>query len=377
MTLTIETELIEHHDKGFANTAKTALASKPRIEYGPQKVKYPYYDFGPLLSRNAVFNMSVGGRGIGKSYGAKKLAIRKWIQNRDQFIYLRRFTEELIARETFFADIQHEFPQWDFRSNGNTFEAAPASTRDERKRPWETMGYAVALTTAQKNKSISYFKVKLIIFDEFILEKGFLRYIPDESLVLNNFYSTVDRGQDKTRVIMLANAVSLMNPYFIEYGIVPPEDGEPEIKLYNKNFIAVHFPKSEEFAAMFFQTRFGEFIKDTEYARYAVGNEFLDNRTELVRPKNPRAKHQFNLETKFGWISIWHDLRANQWYIARSLPPNQLTFTMVPGRMDKDKMLLFYNDDLIVRMRTAYRTGRMEFDSPQAENIFLDLFNRK
>lgn len=375
----IDVEFVETHPKGAANTAKSRLATQQRIEYGAQKIKYPYYDFGPLLSYNAVYNFAVGGRGIGKTYGAKKKAIKRNIRTGEQFIYLRRYQEELVVRDTFFADIQHEFPEWDFRANGNIFEKAPVSTRDERKREWTVMGYLVALSTAQKLKSISYHKVTTIIFDEFILEKGFVRYLPDEANVFNNFYSTVDRGQDKTRVFLLANAVSIMNPYFIEYGIGVDE----EIKTYNTDpitglpFVAVHFPKSEEFAAVFYKTRFGAFVKNTEYAKYAVGNEFADNRKELVRPKDPRAKHEFNLETKFGWLSVWHDIRAARWYIGRSLPANQTTFTLVPNHMNADRMLLLYNDDLIVRMRTAYRTGRMEFDSPQAEAIFLDLFNRK
>src|SRR5438874_13310172 len=99
-------EFVEHHQHGAKNTAREKLAAQKRVEHGPQKVKYPYYSFTRLLSCNAVINMAVGGRGIGKSYGAKKLAIDKWIERRDQFIYLRRFTEELIARDTFSASIQ-------------------------------------------------------------------------------------------------------------------------------------------------------------------------------------------------------------------------------------------------------------------------------
>lgn len=387
MTLTldapddIEIEFEVHHQHGAKNTAREQLGSKPRTVYGPQKVRYPYYDFGPLLSRNAVYNFAVGGRGIGKTYGAKKLAIRAWIRSRDQFIYLRRHVEELKSRDQFFADIQHEFPEWEFRANGNQFEAAPVSTAEDKKRKWETMGYIIALSRGQQNKSIPYPLVKLIIFDEFILEKGLTHYIPDEATVMQNFYSTVDRGQDKTRVIFVANAVSMMNPYFIEYGIAPDE--KVEFKTYAKNplsgqpFICAHFPKSEEFAAMFFQTRFGQFIKDSDYAKYAVGNEFRDNRTDLVRPKNPRAKHQFNLLTKFGWISVWHDLVQNQFYVSRTLPANQREFTLVPEQMTKDRMLLFHNDDIVKRMRTGYRMARMEFDSPQAENIFLDVLNKR
>ena len=48
-----------------------------------------FYNFGPILSRNAVFNFCVGGRGIGKTYGATKLGIKNYLKDEQQFIYLR------------------------------------------------------------------------------------------------------------------------------------------------------------------------------------------------------------------------------------------------------------------------------------------------
>ena len=56
--------------------------------------KLSYYDYGPVLSRNAVFNMIMGARGLGKTYGAKKLVIKEFINHGNQFIYLRRYKEE-------------------------------------------------------------------------------------------------------------------------------------------------------------------------------------------------------------------------------------------------------------------------------------------
>src|SRR5206468_1023799 len=114
-----------------------------------------------------------------------------------------------------------------------------------------------------------------------------------------------------------------------------------------------------------------------DWAKYAVGNEFADNRKALTRPKNPDAKFQFNLETKFGHVSVWHDLALNEYWIGTKIIPNQRIYTMVPEKMDQGKFLLLYNDDVIIRMRTGYRMDRMRFENAQAENVFIDLFNRK
>ena len=53
-----------------------------------------YYSFDDILSRNGVFNFIIGGRGIGKTYGAKKIAIDTYLETGKQFIYLRRYKSE-------------------------------------------------------------------------------------------------------------------------------------------------------------------------------------------------------------------------------------------------------------------------------------------
>lgn len=342
------------------------------VAYGPQKVKHPYYDYGQLLSHHGAFNFLIGARGRGKSYGAKRLALRKNIKNGDLFIYLRRFKEELISRETFFADIQHEFPDWDFRANGNTFEKASAHSRDDKKRDWETIGYAIALSTSQKQKSIAFPRVKLIIFDEFILEKSALHYLPDEATIFTNFYSTVDRYQDKTTVLFLANSVSISNPYFIEFGILPTPDTD-FLKLKN-GYIVVHFDHNEDFSDSVLNTRFGQFIKDTDYAKYAVGNAFADNNLLLVEAKNPNAKHMFNLETRAGSFSLWQDPLTEKYFAVARMPAGQLYLTLLPENMGEDRTLVFNNSPIIVRIKAAFQNKKLWFDSPATRNLFLDLY---
>lgn len=338
--------------------------------------KHPYYDPGRILSYNAVYNFLVGARGLGKTYGFKKHVIKKNIQNGDQFIYLRRYRTEMIpAKNTFFADIAHEFPEWDFRVFAGQAQRAHVDTREDKKREWHVMGYFVALSTAQTMKSVAFPKVKTILFDEFIIEKGAFHYLPKEASTFNNFYSTVDRNQDKTRVFFLANSVTIMNPYFLEFNIRP--DQMPELSTKDDGFILVHFPDSEAFKRSVSNTRFGRFIAGSDYEEYAVGNQFADAHDKMIGHKPPSAKAQFNLETANGSFSVWYNRSTSEYYVLeRLLKDGQKVFTLVPERMDGNKILMTYADKPLAYLRTAFRQGKVIFDKPKSRNAFVELFKR-
>lgn len=338
--------------------------------------KHPYYNFDKLYSFNGTFNFLAGGRGIGKTYGAKRKALKAALSSKgeQQFIYLRRYKTELAtARATFLADIVHEFPGYDFRINGSVMEASPSEDRaDKKDRQWITLGYFMALSTAQNQKSVAFPKVRTIIFDEFIIEKGAIHYLPEEVTIFTNFYSTVDRYQDKTKVFFLANSVSIMNPYFLEYGIIP-EVGKDFVTKAD-GFIVCHFPDSKDFQNSVYETRFGKFIKDSEYAEYAVGNEFSDNTDVLLSIKDYKARYMFTLECKGGTFSIWHSLQNNEYFIQSKVPKDQEIYTLVPERMAPNKILISTKDRPLAYLRTAFRAAKISFDNPTTRNTFTEIF---
>lgn len=335
---------------------------------------HPYYSFDRIFSYNAVYNFVQGGRGLGKTYGAKKKAIRAALKNGEQFIYLRRYKTELDSRHTFFADISHEFPEWDFRINGHNAEYAPIESRDDKKRIWHVMGYFISLSTAQTKKSVAYPLVTLIIFDEYIIEKGALHYLPDEANVFNNFYSTVDRWKDKTRVLFLANSVSIMNPYFLEYNI-KPEDGREFSVLYD-GFVACHFADSDEFASSVYGTRFGQFIKGTAYADYSIGNKFKDNNDRLLMFKGATARYKYTVQTRRGTFSVWVDHDEGKFYMQAKLPKEQTIYVTEPELMEHGKKYIQYSHGLLQVLRSAFMRGTLYFDTAQTRNAVVEIFKR-
>ena len=56
-----------------------------------------YYNYNRILSYNAPVNILIGERGCGKSYGAKNYVIKQFLKNHSQFVYLRRYENELKA----------------------------------------------------------------------------------------------------------------------------------------------------------------------------------------------------------------------------------------------------------------------------------------
>ena len=341
-----------------------------------KRKEYTWYNFNRLYSYNATINMVVGGRGIGKSYGKKKRAVNNWIKKKEQFILVRRFNEELkAAKRTFFADFEKEFPDWDMRAQGVEAQIAPISTRDQKGREWETMGFFVALSTTQSQKSQSFPNVTTIFFDEFILEPGYQRYIPNEVTALLSFYETVDRGQERTKLYLLANAVSIMNPYFLHWGI-RPDEVKGEWLVLAGGFVVVHFPNDEDFKRERADTKFGKFIEGTDYGNYATNNEFADNHDAMVGPKDSKARYRFSLETTNGTFHVWKNMFDGEYYIKANAPKAPVMYTLLASKMTHDKTLVSLTSVPIARMRHAFNNGRMTFDDKPTRNTFSEIFKR-
>lgn len=339
------------------------------------KREFNWYNYSKILSYNAVYNMVIGPRGNGKTYGAKKRCIKRAIYNGEPFIYLRRYQSEIVpAKETFFADIAHEFPNHIFRINGNKAEYSWDIDEEVKNKRWHLLCYFIVLSKAQSYKSVSFATVKNIIFDEFIIENGAIRYLPKEATIFNNFFSTVDRNQDKTRVLFLANAVKIMNPYFGEYSINP--DMEWQTKY--DGFICVHIIRDKVYAEQVSKTRFGNFINNTDYAKYAIDNEFADNSKAMLGKKHPDADIFFSLMTDHGLITIWVNVkkRPTKWYITKWKPTHTLIYTMDLDKVDGNIKYLPYNDGKLKHLRAAYGNGNCVFESARIRNCAQRIWKR-
>lgn len=324
-----------------------------------------YYDFSKVRSYGARYLMVVGSRGTGKTYGAKRIAITNAVRKGEQFIYLRRHKVEQKGRFTFFDDIAHEFPGYEFAVHGNE-----AVMRLEGDKQWQTIGYFSVLSISQAQKSVAYPMVTTVIFDEFIIENPQIRYLDNEVQVFNNFYLTVDRYKDKTTVFMLSNSASIMNPYMLKWDIRP----DSEFVRAGDGFIVCHFADDSQFRNDVAQTRFGKFIMDTdeEYARYAIDNTFKDNGTDFIGRKSGRASYYCTVRTRAGCFSVWTDLP--RFAIQEYRPRKEVMYCIDHHILKEGDIYVKPNDRIMQMLRNAWRRGLLVFDTPKARNTFTEVF---
>lgn len=233
-----------------------------------------WYNNSQLLSYNAILNFIIGNRGGGKSYNAKDWCIRDFIKNGNQFVYVRRYKTELKKIDKFFDDIKEDYPN-------NKLEVKGKVALIDGK----IAGYFIALSTSKQEKSTAYPKVTKIIFDEFLIDKGSLHYLPNEVETFLDLFETIARSRDNVRALFIANAISTINPYFTYFKIrVKPTDKFIKAK---DGLIVVEQYKSQEFIEKKKNTRFGKLIEGTKYGNYAIENEYLRDNNSFILPKKP------------------------------------------------------------------------------------------
>lgn len=324
-----------------------------------------FYNIAGLLSQRCILNFVIGNRGGGKSYGGKQLVINRFKKRGSQFVWVRRYQTEIDTLTDFFADIKEQYPNDELKVEGNTcyINGEPA-------------GWLIALTTSQKLKSVSFPKVETIIFDEFIIDKGKLGYIKNEVQVFLELYETIARMRDNVTAIFFGNAISIVNPYFIYFGITP----DLNKRFTKKGGICIEFYFNEAFIKKKSETRFGQLISGTSYGDYNMMNKFLRDSDSFILEKRPAGANvkiqQFIIDGER--FALWQDTRRGEWYIDNAYEPNFGTFrTWVANPVDmldsdKSHILLKKNSVIIKRLREIIERGDLYFNNQATKQKFYE-----
>lgn len=314
-----------------------------------------YWDINNSASYNCLFNFIVGARGVGKTYGCKKWAIKDFLKNGNQFVYVRRYKEELKKLDKFFDDINDEFPHCEFKVHNK-----------ELKINGKVAGTAVALSTAKIEKSTPYPKVTKIIFDEFILDKGFHHYLPDEVTNFLELYSTIARTRD-VKVYFLSNALTITNPYFIYFDLSLP---------YNKtikaeNDILLEVVKESEYEELASKTRFGKLISGTPYGDYAISNEFLRDDRNFIMKKTVTSKFVFTMVYKGKKYGVWIDYNVGLEFVSEDYDTSSLVVysITIDDHTPNTMLLKGQKSCLVEQFIKFYKLGLVRFESINIKNM--------
>lgn len=321
-----------------------------------------YWDIHPSLSYNALFNFIVGNRGAGKTFGAKKHVINRFLKADEEFIYLRRFKEEVTSRlcANFFTDIQGEFPEHDLTVVMKDFFI-----------DGKHAGYALPLSTSKILKGIPYPNVRTIIFDEFIMDVGSYRYLPDEVTMFLEFFETVARMRDNVRVYFLSNALTVTNPYFLYFDLQMP----PEGKIAFKNDILIENVCKSDYIEAKVSTRFGKMTEGTAYGNYAVKNQFLRDNYDFIEKKSGRCTPLFSVRIDSFEFCVWHGIDQGLLYVSSDIPQQLRVFTLTKADHTPNDVLIgsLRSQPVFNVFLSQFFEGNVRFESMNLKNKCYDM----
>lgn len=234
---------------------KESLSSIVKEETGD------WYDYEPIDKLHCLYNIIIGERSNGKTYGALKKIITNFLKRGKKGAYIRRYKEDYRGKrgDALFESLEKDGTIKEMtggKYDGVKYQSGRwyLSKFDEKTQKKltgdEPFCYGFAISDMEHDKSTSYPDVTTIVFDEF-LTRGF--YLQNEFVLFMNTLSTIIRHRNDVIIYMLGNTVNKFAPYFIEMGlkhVSAMEKGQIDVYTYgtSKLRVAVEYcasPKKE------------------------------------------------------------------------------------------------------------------------------------
>ena len=293
-----------------------------------------------------VFNVILGNRGGGKTY----TCLRDCILNKRKFIYLRRTQKEIarIAKKKMDLSLSPFEPlNKDYNWN---IEVEPLDEdiysvvmgEDDKK----SVGLMCPLSTFASMRGFSAPDIEVIIFDEFNPELH-VRAIKNEDDAFFNMYETVNRNRElqggkPVQVFLLGNTNNISIPILETLGLVEVIETMQRKgkKFYNnrKRALFLMLMEDSDYIEHKSKTALYRLTEGTDFYRMALENKFAYNDFSDIALKNLK---EYYLELTTTDIAIWRHKSNGTVYV------------------------------------TANKTGRIDFENTEADEMNLRLSMRK
>lgn len=291
------------------------------------------------------------------------------------FIYMRRGVDELEQSfPTLYKEVGGEFPAFEFRQRGLTWEARPWGAPSSA---WRVVCYGMALADVYKRRSSVWADVTTIFFDEFIDDGS--RPLSREVDRFESFYDTVARNRF-VRTIFAANPQFLTpgvsNPFFISDG-VRVEEKMPEFVSLRPRSTLYWFPPTGRFGNQQLTDRQRE-LGDTDYSRMSRGGEFVHAYGIPTGKRGPHADPLLALRLDHEWYSIWTDDNGGV-FADRGAPntPDLPRYAMSPRDIAAGVKLYTWGDPLMAWVRERWREGAITFRDTSLYDTLQEIMARR
>lgn len=337
--------------------------------YNPEKI-LRLRDLDGL--KPAIYLVSTN-RSAGKTFSFLKRSLENFKKNKTQVGLIYRHSYELNSCGSIFSDVMRQYPEL---SGEITVSSHAKGLFYEMLMDGETLGYALSLNNpdALKKYSPLFAKVEDMIFDEYQTETG--KYLPKEIDKFQSLALTVARGGGKqsrhVNFYLLGNNVTLMNPYYIQFGI--HKRLKTETKFMRGNGWVAEFGFNESASQQIRSNSFFHAFKDEGYMAYSTENVYLSDSSIFVGKISGRSKYLFSIAHESSLYGVREYYDKGIMYISKQCDPScKMVITFKASDHNQNTMMLSHYSYLWKNIKEAYYKGWLRFDDIKTKNDIFDI----
>ena len=335
-----------------------------------------YYDGTKLLSLKDIngntpeIYICSTNRSAGKTTWFNRWFVKRFLEHGEKFMLLYRFDYELSdIADKFFKEIKTLFfPDVTMRSKKMSKGVYHDLYLNEAH-----CGYAVAINKADNIKKLSHLfsDTKRMLFDEFQSETN--HYCPNELVKFQSIHTSVARGGGEqvryVPVFMLANNVSLLNPYYTALNV--------SSRLTNAKFVkgdgfVIEQGFNETVSNRQKETAFNRAFAESSYVKYSTENVYLNDNLSFI--ERPEGKSNYLCTLKYDGVcyGIREYNEQGIIYCDKSYDASfKLKITVDTADHDINYIMLRRNDLLLSSLRWFFEKGCFRFKDLQCKEAVL------
>ena len=312
----------------------------------------------------------MGPRSTGKTYAFSFRCAKDFITKKRRFIWMRQTQE----------DIKRIYSTWQSNIITNSFFEGHTIDTDEHTITidGEMAGMFIPASLAKKYKSVAFPDVDYIIYDEFLPEN--LRYLGGEknpmfepdSVV--NLLQTVSRGPGQPyrpcRLVLLANKISLVNPYFTYFGI--DSLVHPGMKKLETHGVYAEFFENTGIVSEVMKSPLGEVLANTPMAAYHADKEFMMDSKAFIceRPKSGGV-YIANLIYQGTSYAVWQYSERGYYFITtKGIDKCRSNIAMTGEDHNTNYIMLTAYKDFFKRLKGMYSNSAVRFEDLRSKKFF-------
>lgn len=312
-------------------------------------------------------------RSAGKTTDILLLSLKRFKEDGTQCGMLYRYQYELNSAPLTFKDVLDLYPEY-----GKDITAIPHARGlfYEIILDGVTFGYSISLHNPDSLKKYSpvFAKVFTLIFDEFQPESG--KYLSKEVQNLQSILVTIARGggsqSREMELFMLSNMVSIMNPYFIEFGIHKRLRNDTNF-LRGDGWVA-EFGFNESASNSIKDNSLFSGFNDSSYMTYSTEKVYLNDATVFVEKVKGRCKYICTLiyDNKEYGVREYFD----EGIILISGKPDKSCKSRISFKAsdhNQNTIMLSHYSYLWKNIKDAFNSGYLRFDNIKTKSIIFDI----